>query len=169
MLEKHQDINGIKICRTAPEVSHLFYADDILLATRADIKNSKALASCLELYSMWSGQAANVDKSSILFSESTNRGTIKTIKEIMGFREMKKDAVYLGNSLIFGRKKTKEFGKLKEKLQARLEGWQSQLLSRAGRATLINAVEQAIPVYAMSNFRIPSGVCHEMDAQIRHF
>lgn len=80
---------------------------------------------------------------------------------------MKKDTVYLGNLLIFGRRKAKEFGRLKDMLQGRLEGWQSQLLSRAGRATLIKAVAQAIPVYTMSTFRVPNGVCQEMDAMIR--
>lgn len=32
LLDKQQDINGIKNCRTAPAISHLFYADDIMLA-----------------------------------------------------------------------------------------------------------------------------------------
>lgn len=89
---------------------------------------------------MWSGQSANIEKSSILFSENTDRIVRKYINAMMGLKEMKNDTIYLGNSFIFGKKKANEFGRLKDRLQARLEGWQSQLLSRARRATLIKAV-----------------------------
>lgn len=67
MLEQHQDINGIKVCRLALEVFHLFYVDDNLLTTGAYTKNAKAIANCLYLYCIWSRQSENMEKSSILF------------------------------------------------------------------------------------------------------
>ena len=71
--------------------------------------------------------------------------------------------------MIFGRKKTKEFAKLKQRLQLRLEGWQSKLLSKAGKATLIRSVAQSIPVYTMSTFRLPVEVCKAFDTLVRNF
>lgn len=95
MLDKNQDINGIKVCRLASEVSHLFYADDILLATMADTKNAIAIAKCLDHYCRWSGQAPNIEKSSILFFENTIRRTRKAIKKTINFKEMKINIIYL--------------------------------------------------------------------------
>lgn len=93
----------------------------------------------------------------------------RIIREILGLKEMGDKAVYLGNRLIFGRNKSKEFSILKDRLQARLERWQSQLLSKAGKATLIKAVAQALPIYTMATFLVLKGVCNEMNAMVKHF
>lgn len=45
----------------------------------------------------------------------------REIKEIMGFSKMKPDAIYLGNSFVFGHNKSKEFLKLKERIHNILE------------------------------------------------
>lgn len=59
----------------------------------------------------------NVDKSSILFSKNLEKNT-----NDYGAKEIKDWAEYLGNSLIFGRSKIENFGRLKERLSRRLEG-----------------------------------------------
>ena len=82
---------------------------------------------------------------------------------------MSSGSLYLGNQLIFGKNRSKDFGRLKDRVQAKLEGWRNHLLSRAGKATLIKSVVQAIPQYTMSTFRVPDGVCNELDALIRKF
>lgn len=49
---------------------------------------------------------------------------------MLGVQEMELDAVYLGNQLVMGRNLSKVYGKLKERVQNGLEGWQSQLFSK---------------------------------------
>jgi hypothetical protein len=44
------------------------------------------------------------------------------------------------------------FTYLKDRIWKRIQGWKEKLLSRAGKDTLIKAVAQAIPSYAMSCF-----------------
>lgn len=51
-----------------------------------------------------------------------------------------------------------------ECVQSRLKVWQSQLLTRACRATLIQFVIQAIPIDNLSTFRVPKWVCEDLDA-----
>ena len=44
-----------------------------------------------------------------------------------------------------------------------------KLLSQAGREVLIKAVVQAIPTYTMSCFKLPVGLCNEIEGLIRKF
>jgi len=50
-----------------------------------------------------------------------------------------------------------------------LHGWEGKLLSQAGCEVLIKAVIQAIPTYVMGCFKIPLGLCHEMETMIKKF
>lgn len=75
-----------------------------------------------------------------LFSKNTRPEVKRVIKKILGIKELKNGAIYFGNSFIMGRQKIKEFRRIKDRVQAKVKEWQSQLLSRAGKATLIKAV-----------------------------
>lgn len=70
---------------------------------------------------------------------------------------MGKSSIYLGNSLVMGMNANKEFSLLKKRVGRRLEVWNRQLLSKAGKATLLKYVVQAIPTYTMSTFQLPLG------------
>lgn len=80
------------------------------------------------------------------------------VKEVFGFQEIHKDSIYHGNSLFMSRNKTKEFKSLKDRINNRLLGWNQSFLSKVGKATLIKFVIQAIPIYAMSTFKVPEKV-----------
>lgn len=169
LVAKEVRIQGIKVCREAPAISHLLYADDLLISCRANNENVQALLGCLETYCSWSGQAINTEKSSVMISCNTAAPIKRFTKDTLGLKNLGDYVVYIGNKLVIGKNKSKEFNRLKERLQVRLEGWRSQLLSRARKATLIKAVAQAMPVYTMATFLVPKGVCKEMDAIIRRF
>lgn len=91
------------------------------------------------------------------------------IKEILGSKDMGVAAIYLGNSLVFGRNNLKEFHFLKESIKGRLEGWNKHFLLKARKATLIKSVVQAIPNYTMSTYLLPNNVCEDLDACVRKF
>lgn len=73
------------------------------------------------------------------------------------------------NSLVFRKQKSEEFYNLKERIYIRLEGWQSQLLSRAGKVVLIKNVIQSIPTYSMATFQIPKQICDCLDTMVMRF
>ena len=49
------------------------------------------------------------------------------------------------------------------------EGWQSKLLSMAGRVTLIKSVSSTIPNYIMQTSFLPTKPCHAIDRIHRNF
>lgn len=68
-----------------------------------------------------------------------------------------------------GRNKKESFNYIKEKIWGKLQGWESRLLSQVGREVLIKAVIQAIPTFTMGCFKIPLGLCHNIEAMIKKF
>lgn len=56
-----------------------------------------------------------------------------------------------------------------EKIQTRLSGWSSKLLSQAGRTTPIKPVESSILSYTMSSLSLPKSVYRTIDSQIKNF
>lgn len=84
-----------------------------------------------------------------MFSKGTSTKDMVDIKRELGFKDLANDSVYLGNSLIFGRNKAKEFYGPKERANRKLKGYSRQLLSKAGKSTLIKSVIQAVPNYTM--------------------
>ena len=68
-----------------------------------------------------------------------------------------------------GRNKKESLNYIKERVWSKLQGWKEKLLSQAGREILLKAVVQAIPTFAMSCFKLPVGLCDEIEELIRKF
>jgi hypothetical protein len=49
-------IDGVRVCRNAPSVSHLLFADDSLILMKADMNNATSLQRVLDMYCANSGQ-----------------------------------------------------------------------------------------------------------------
>jgi hypothetical protein len=70
-VEENGELEGIKVCRDAPMVSHLLFADDSLILMHADKKNADCLRNLLDRYCQNSSQLLSASKSSIFFSGNT--------------------------------------------------------------------------------------------------
>ena len=102
-------IHGVKISRGAPQVSHLFFADDSIFFTRVLVEECTRLKNILGKYCRCSGQTINFHKSKIFFSpnvEETSRNLIVTTLEVW---EASQQTMYLGLPSIVGRKKKDVF------------------------------------------------------------
>lgn len=67
---QHGDIKGVKLARTAPKITHIMYADDLVLFGNAEIEEVRHLKQVLERFGHYSGLVVNPDKSKIWFSKA---------------------------------------------------------------------------------------------------
>uniref|UniRef100_A0A803QJG1 Reverse transcriptase zinc-binding domain-containing protein n=1 Tax=Cannabis sativa TaxID=3483 RepID=A0A803QJG1_CANSA len=87
----------------------------------------------------------------------------------MGVSLVTNHTKYLGMPTFIGKNKKQIFGKVREKVEAKLQGWKRGLFSQAGKEILIKAVIQALPCYVMSCFRITKGILHDIESLIARF
>lgn len=76
------NIKDIEISNNGPLVTHLLFANDLILCGPATTQNAQPIADCLIINCSWSGRKINSAKSSIQISRNTATSTIKDIKEI---------------------------------------------------------------------------------------
>lgn len=66
--ERKNWLQGVKICRRAPTISHMLFADDSYLFCKAEIHQASKVMELLASYEHASGQRINKNKSSIFFN-----------------------------------------------------------------------------------------------------
>ena len=84
-------------------------------------------------------------------------------------QEVKEYEKYLGLPAIVEKNKKASFNYIKERVWSKLQGWKEKLLSQAGWEILLKAMVQAIPTFAMSCFKLPMGLCDEIEELIWKF
>jgi len=65
-------LHSVKVCRSAPSITHLIFADDSVLFTRANLPEAQEVLSILNIYKAASGQVVNVDKSEVSYSRNVS-------------------------------------------------------------------------------------------------
>ena len=88
---------------------------------------------------------------------------------MFGARIVRQHEKYLGLPPLVGRGKRKAFNRIKDQVGRKIAGWKGNLLSNAGRETLIKAVAQATPTYTMSVFKLPDSLCQELNLMMGNF
>ncbi|XP_062028816.1 uncharacterized protein LOC133744789 [Rosa rugosa] len=68
-----------------------------------------------------------------------------------------------------GNSKIEALAYIRERIKQKLDGWKANVLSQAGRETLIKAVAMAVPAYPMSIFLMPVTLCKAINSDIANF
>ena len=96
-LQRNKELEGLKIARSAPKISHLFFADDALFFFKAQPKNCWAIKNVLSTFCEKSGEMINFEKSHVIFSPNTPNKFTKLMRKPLGVQVKDK----IGNCLGF--------------------------------------------------------------------
>jgi hypothetical protein len=86
-----------------PCYSHLLFVDDVMIFSRANVRETEVIINCLETYSSWSGQHINMAKSAVFFSKNCLPATRVSINGILNLAHIPARAKYLGIPLFLKR------------------------------------------------------------------
>ncbi|KAL8098853.1 hypothetical protein AgCh_031539 [Apium graveolens] len=167
--EQKQWIYGIKVCRRAPVISHMLFADDSYFYCKANTEEAWRVMELLEIYGKASGQKVNRGKSSIFFSSNVIQYNRVQVSQVLQMNEADAQCKYLGLPNIIGRNKSTILGFLKEKVNSRVRSWVGKHVSRSGKETLIKSVAQTLPSYAMSVFLLPFEITRDIEKILSKF
>jgi hypothetical protein len=161
--------NPVRLSKNGPPLSHLFFADDVLLFAKATKSQAQIIDSTLKRFADYSGLKVNINKSKVFFSSTTRRGKISSIVSSTGINRTLSLEKYLGFPMMHGRLKRCDFEFLEEKISKRLASWQHNLLNKAGRMTLVKSVLNSIPNYYRQIAWLPQTTCDFIDRTARNF
>lgn len=155
--------------RTGPKISHLFFANDVLLFTKAKPCQARLIANVLQEFCSISGLKVSLEKSRALAAkgvQASRKAKIRSITQINFTNNLGK---YLGFRIIQGRQRREDFTEAMERMDSKLASWKGKLLNKPGRLTLANSVLSATPVYGMQLAWYPQYVFDHMDRTLRNF
>ncbi|XP_048598085.1 uncharacterized protein LOC125578967 [Brassica napus] len=162
-------LHGIKLTESCPSIHHLLFADDSLLLCKSSTAEAEEVMRCIKVYGEASGQMVNFQKSSIIFGSKVPENIKTSIQNITGIDTIGGEGNYLGLPECFSGSKRKLLSFIREKLQGRLNGWFSKALSQGGKEILIKSIGLALPIFAMSCFKLPKEVCAKLTSAMIEF
>ncbi|KAL0920983.1 hypothetical protein M5K25_008006 [Dendrobium thyrsiflorum] len=124
-------------------ISHLLYADDLLVFGKATVPNCNILTQLLATFAKASGLVVNYDKSSLLMHPRAHNPS--AICSALLISEPRCSIPYLGLPISYKNLKVANFMPLLGLLTRKLSGWKAHLLSFAGRLqflkfTILNSI-----------------------------
>ncbi|KAA3460139.1 reverse transcriptase [Gossypium australe] len=159
----------IKLSRSEPALSHLFFADDLVIFCKAEMDQAILLKEILKRFCDLSGHKISTTKSNIFFSKGVDINLSEQISQFFGFQKVPNLGSYLGVPLLHDRVTKSTLNFVIEKVRSKLQNWEARKLSLAGRITLAQSVLLTIPSYFMQSLAIPKGVCDEIEKIARQF
>lgn len=162
-------LRGFQFTPQSPVISHILYADDCLLISRAGLDDCFAFKDAIRTYWGLSGQMVNLNKSSVSFCPKLHRRLARILANCLGIKAKAGKWQYLGVPVMGGRLLKRDCDELINGIMARLSSWSASYLSMAGCLTLINSLLCAMPVYLMTNCAIPVGIFNSIEKLCRSF
>ncbi|XP_075091561.1 uncharacterized protein LOC142171761 [Nicotiana tabacum] len=116
------EFRGFSMVQSGPRVTHLSYADDVVIFSSGGKRALKLVMHQLQNYENCSRQLINTGKSCYLVDPKASNITIQLIKEVTGYRHANFTITYLGCQLYVGRKRISHFSEIVSKLVKRTTG-----------------------------------------------
>jgi hypothetical protein len=149
------------------EISHLLFADDMLIFCEANPDHLFHLRSILVWFKASSGLRVNLGKSELV--QVSDVPVLEELADILGCKTTTLPMKYLGLPLGAKFKLKNIWNLIIEKMERRLAGWKRMYLSTGGRLTLLKSTLSKLPTYYLSLFPIPAKVAKRIEKIQRNF
>lgn len=130
---------------------------------RAGVAEAKRLKEILLQFSDATGLHINFHKSTLV-PMHVEEEMLAAIQKCLGCHREGFPQTYLGLPHSADKLKIGDFAPLIAKIDKYVSGWVAMLLSYGGRIVLLNAVLDALPVYAMGAMELPPSLITTIDA-----
>ncbi|VFQ92906.1 unnamed protein product [Cuscuta campestris] len=157
----HKDCAGLGI-------THLAFADDLMLFSRGDLHSVQVLMDALDHFSRVSGLTLNPTKSNI-FLAGKYRDSSHALLALASFPRGQLPVRYLGLPLASQRISEKDFSPLFKTVEGYLSKWSTLKLSYAGRLELVRAVIQGVQSFWLQVFPVQKYVLDRITSLCRNF
>ncbi|XP_052206780.1 uncharacterized protein LOC127811107 [Diospyros lotus] len=150
------------------KITHLAFADDLMLLARGDVTSVKIIIDCLDKFTATSGLNINELKS-FMFSAGISCDELAEIQRVTRFPPGCMPFRYLGIPLAAEKLKIIHFAPFTEKIADYIKAWKCAPMSYAGRAELTKSVLQGVECFWLSVLPIPAGVIDKIYRLCRGF
>lgn len=159
----------LRLRRTGPPLSHLFFTDDLILFFEANIEQMRDIKGIMSSFCRVSGHRINLSKSKMFCSKNVHHSRAMELSRELGVGLTGDLGKYLGVPILNSRQQKSTYFPIVQKVQKRLSLWKSKFPSIAGWSVLIKSVLAAMPSYQMQSTLLPSSTIHEIDKLSRKF
>ncbi|XP_021605634.1 uncharacterized protein LOC110610068 [Manihot esculenta] len=144
---------SIPISSNGPMISHLMFADDMVLFAEASVEQSDLILSCLDDFAKASGQKVNLAKSSLYLSPFVDSDLASLLSSRSGIPLTADLRKYLGVPSIHGRISVSTYGSILDKMRGKLDGWKAR----------------ALKSWTTNSALLPISLCNEMEKICKTF
>ena len=162
-------ITGIQYHLSSPAINHLLFANDSLFLCQASKTQCEEVLLCLHNYELMSGQQLNLKKLAITFGSKVTEDMKDWIKNRTDIQLEGGTGKYLGLPECLSGSKRQLLGFIMDILQSKLTGWYAKNFSQGGKEVLLQSVAMALPVYAMSCFKLPKTTIKKLTSAMMEY
>lgn len=158
-----------KLSQGGFSLSHLFFADDLMLFAEASVEQISNIMDILLDFAGQSGLQLSVGKSKLFTSDNTSLGLARALSSTSGIPVTSDLGVYLGVPIKHGRLSSMSYQYLLDRIKSKLALWKKNTLSFAGRRVFVQSTTSTIANYAMQTQLLPVAVTSSIDRNNRSF
>ncbi|GJT54284.1 hypothetical protein Tco_0989338 [Tanacetum coccineum] len=156
-------IRGIKLGSFDITLSHLFYADDVVITIDWNSRDIDNIICVLNVFYLASGVRINIPKSN-LYGIGVSNDEISFLASRTGCVACSFPFTHLGLPIGANMNLTSSWSVLIDRFQKRLALWKANLLSIGGHLTLFKAVLSSLGIYYLLNFKAPETILNTLES-----